>query len=212
MLNELNQSIASQIASLYCPEGSMSLCESSLKARLNTYFDNTTFQYFLANLQSKGFFSIQLKQMSSPNHVGDAVFRLNTLDVVRGNQSQVDKIFPAAWFINGDINRCLRVFDQGFEVVKSLVTGGYLVSNSNFGYEIAYTGTPVGGGSTGSTGSGGSGDETRTPPGTVYVPGNDITPDPQTQTILQKQSSFDMNSLLIPGLLVAGILLLKDKF
>lgn len=209
MLNELNQSIASQIANLYCPEGNLSLCSSSLKARLNTYFDNTTFQYFLANLQSKGFFSIQLKQMSSINHVGDAVFRLNTLDVVRGNQSEVTEIFPAAWFINGDINRCLRVFDQGFEVVKSLVTGGYLVSNSNLGYEIAYTGTPVGGGS---GGSGGSGDETRTPAGTVYVPGNGITPHPETQAILQKQSGFDLNSLLIPGLLIAGILLLKDKF
>lgn len=215
MLNTLNQSIARQIANAYCEEDE--LCKTSLFGRLNILFTDAIFNQFLSTLQTRAYLT--------GNFYNEGYSRFNTvkirfqyMDVIKGTVGYARKLVPLSLFDNqtpAKFNALLKLFVPSLEYVTKYADGTILFFNPDYGYEIAYTGTPVvGGGSTGGTGGTVStGDGGTEPAGTIYTPGSSIVPDAPTQEIISKQqNNFNVNSLLLPAVALAAVFLLKDKF
>lgn len=218
MLNPFNQTVANQIASAYCNNND--ICKAAVFNRLNSLFTDSIFNSFLSTLQSKAYLTANfINEGYLPNNLVRIKFQY--MDVVKGDVGSINKILPTALFVRDmqpqNFNALLNIFVPGLQFVTKYPDGTILFFNPSYGYEIAYTGTPVSGGGSGdggSSGSGsGSGDGTKPPAGTIYTPGKEIVPDQNTQQIIQKQqTSFDVNSLLIPGIAIVAFILLKDKF
>lgn len=213
MLNNLNQSIASQIGSAYC--SGEDLCKAAVFNRLNTLFNDSQFESFLSTLQSKAYLTGNFINLGyvQPGNLVNIEFRY--MDVIKGTTGTARKTVPLVLFQNQTpekFNALLKMFVPSLYYVSKYPDGTILFVNPDYGYEIAYTGTPVinneDPGNNGTTGG-----DTREPSGTIYVPGKEITADPNTQQIInQKMSGFNLSSLVLPGLLLAGFFLLKDKF
>lgn len=198
--NYLN--VAQQIAKAFCNNNSV--CESATYERLKTTLDNDTFSFLLNRLNNGGLYEITIIALGAPNtRTGKQYMKWSWLDVIRGTSANYEGNYP--------INQ-LKTFQNfaqsiigGANFVKEMPKKNnmpiIIVHNPTIaGYGIALTTEPTATGGTTGTGTGKI-EPVRNEYGEVIPSVTTVTP----------SNGFDLQSLLIPGLLVAGIFLVMKK-
>lgn len=207
MLNAFNKNISAQIAAAYCQ--SDEICREAVKTRLNLLFDDATFNNFLSTLNSKVYHTGNFYNLGyKPGGMVDIDFKY--MDVIKGTTGHAVKRVPAALFAPPQdaqkFNALLSLFVPGLQFVKKYEDGTILFINPDFGYDIAYTGTPVVGGGGSGSGGGRNPNDEKQKPGTIYNPSSgeefktQVPPSSSSVSI----GGFDLTSLLIPGAIVLG--------
>ena len=216
MLNNENKNIALAIAAVHCPGDA--ICATSVFNRLNSIFDNNTFNNFISTLRSRAYLTGGFQNLGAlPG--GFVKIKFIYTDVVNGSSGSGIKIVPGALFEQNNFDAILKLFDRNLFFVKQLSDNSTLFYNASQGYNIAYVVNPTGGGSGGSGGSGGGDGET---PGggsgggeIVINPGNGgggsyLNP-PASVPVQNVFSGFDYQSLLIPGVIILGLYFFMNR-
>jgi len=196
MLNANNQIIARSIGAAYC--NANLVCQDSLFNRLNTFFDDNSFLSFLATLQSRAYLIGGFENLGSlPGELVKIKFVY--FDVISGAAGSGIKVVPAVLFTQNNFEAILQSFDSSLHFVKKNTDGSIIFFNSSQGYEIAYTTTPTPGGGELNTG------------GAIIVP-DELTPGGVNVIETPAATSgFNLNDLLIPGAILAGLYLVMKK-
>jgi len=217
MLNLNNKVIANAIGAAYC--GSNLVCSDSLFNRLNTFLDDTTFVSMLSTLTSRRFAVAEFSLPMSFDRIRNKYYsQFSVMDLINGTSSVYPVQIDAAFYNpeTTDWKKTLESINRPWLKFEKIVGTKILFSsNQHGGYEIAYVTNPTGGGGTG--GSGGTGGTGGGTPGGGEVGGGAIiVPDelaPSGTQIINTPAatSFNVNDLLIPGAILAGLYLLMKK-
>lgn len=174
-----------EISSLFCsnkPIGEIPLCRSNIESRLNLYFDDSNFNIFLANLNSKRFFVFNgIKSISGIR--GHFTVTIKTEDIVTGGYKE----FTVQ---NLDLpSPILAIKKIGSVVPSNDSIMFYKLASPNYGITYQPSKVPSGGG-----GSGGGGSVIPTP----------IVPEP-TVPVEMAGIDFDIQSLFSNPLVWLGV-------
>lgn len=203
MLNASNKIIARAIATAYC--NANLVCQDSLFSRLNNFLDDNSFALLLSELTSRRFAVASFSLPMSYNRIKNKYYSVfSFMDIINGEASNVPVEIDAAYYNpnNTDWKKTLESVNRPYLRFEKIVGNKILFSSAQHGgYNIAYTTTP---GTGGGTPGGGT-------------PGGEITiKDPETNMPASIQvpavtSSFNLQSLLIPGAILAGLYLVMKK-
>lgn len=192
MLNEQNQNLVTQIANLYCQDD---LCKQSVFMRFSILTDEL-FDSIISRLSQGRFyyFTNAVPVAFKPGFV-DLKFSYNDILTNEAGEGIIKNIPTSERDPIKIFNRANLTFLGRFNEID-------VVQNKNIaGYGLALTQTPV---------NPVGGDEGRY--GVAIDPPDYGTNGATVPTVTKALSGFDLNSLLMPALLIGGFFLLKDKF
>ena len=212
MLNANNLIIANAIARAYCEDNLT--CLNSLKERLNLFFNDAQFAGLLANLTSRRYYfgSYRLPMVKILNGLQYKTL-FNYTDIITGDTGTADVTLPGAIYnpANTDWKRVTEYTNAPY-LSFSHIVGDKIVFSSvqHGGYQIAYTTNPTSGGDPTSGGGSQSGGGSSSGGGKIiYQSQNTPMPTVKTIDVPNVSTGFDLKSLIIPGAILAAVLMMR---
>jgi hypothetical protein len=216
--NSTYKNYIKQIAVLYCNNNE--LCKAGIEARLTNNFDNNSIQTFISQLNSRqfysGYFELPMRYVQQNNKYYSGFTFENLLTGVIGMVAV--EISPEVYNPNNtDWKKVIESINKPF-LRFSHITGNKIIfaSSEHSGYGISFVPTAPGTNNPVQTGTGTNGSTNVNQPGTVQVQtsGGAAVVNPQTGQVVAtsnfKVSDFDFNKLIIPGLIIAAVLIAKQ--